>query len=163
VVKDQRMASKRSKKKPKPSKRAKPSPAARIDSLSAVFQALGARDPSYWARSQVTRGTDALARFVLLRALWLKMVEPGRLLARARADVHVGPAIDRLVARTNLADVDALVRITQELALKDALSVLDDPADNDEGIGWGVFRRDKTGAASARLAGLTGDLDASRP
>ena len=111
-----------------------------MESLAAVFSALGARDPKRWARSHVDTGADELARFVLLRALWLKTVEPGRLLARARKDKHVGGAIDRLLKRADIADLDALIRITQELALKDALTVLDDPADNDEGIGCNLGR-----------------------
>lgn len=137
--------------------------AARLASLTSVFQALGARDPKSWARSQVETGTDELARFVLLRALWLKVLEPGRLLARARTDALAGPAVDRLLKKVDLADLDAVVRLSQVHALQDALSVLDDPANTDDGISWGVFRRDKKGAPTARLDELLRDLDETRP
>ena len=136
---------------------------ARVESLTAVFTALGAREPRGWALSQVDSGTDELARFVLLRALWLKVLEPGRLLARAQEDEQAGPAVDRMLKKVDLADLDAVVRLAQATALRDLLSVIDDPGDTEGGIGWGVFRKDKTGAPVWRLEGLVDDLDATRP
>jgi hypothetical protein len=100
---------------------------------------------------------------VLLRALWLKVLEPGRMLARAQQDPHVGQAMTQMLRKVDLADLDALVRITQEHALRDALSVLDDPADDEQGISWAVYRRDRKGAPAARLARLIEDLDAAKP
>jgi hypothetical protein len=132
-------------------------------SLAAVFQALGARDPKRWARAHAKGGSDELARFVLLRALWLKVVEPGRMLARARRDAETGAAIDRMLTRVDLADLDRLVRVAQEHALSDALSVLDDPADDEQAISWAIYRRDKRGAPSSRLESLMRDLPAAKP
>lgn len=151
----------------KPSKTRHPpkgAPAAvRAASLAAVFQALGARDPKRWARAHAKGGSDELARFVLLRALWLKVVEPGRMLARARRDPETGAAIDRMLSRVNLADLDRLVRIAQEHALADVLSVLDDPAGDEQAISWAVYRRDKKGSPSSRLEALVRDLPAAKP
>lgn len=145
----------------RPAKSAPPAPLA--SSLAAVFQALGARDPKRWARAHAKGGSDELARFVLLRALWLKVVEPGRMLARARRDAETGAAIDRMLTRVDLADLDRLVRVAQEHALSDALSVLDDPADDEQAIRWAVYRRDKRGAPSSRLEALVRDLPAAKP
>jgi hypothetical protein len=146
-----------------PHRVAAPSPKDRIASLEAVFHALGAREPHAWARAHAKEGSDALARFVLLRALWLKVLEPGRMLARAQQDAHAGPAMAAMLRKVDLADLDALVRLTQEHALRDVLSVLDDPGDDDQAVSWAVYRRDKKGAPAARLTRLLDELDAARP
>ena len=160
----------RTRKKSSAARTRKPKPAVRekvredrVASLAAVFQALGARDPKRWARAHAKGGSDELARFVLLRAAWLKVLEPGRLLARAHADQELRVVVDRLLKKVDLADLDALVRATQAHALRDLLTVLDDPADEEQGISWGVYRRDKKGAPAARLGRLVEDLDAARP
>jgi hypothetical protein len=128
--------------------------------LVAVLRALGARDPDAWARSD---DAGVLERFVLLRALWMRVVEPGKLLARAKGHAHVGAAVDRLMGKADLADLDALVRLAQEQALTDILTVLDDPADDDGGVSWGVFHKDAKGKAVRRLGNLARDLDLARP
>ena len=140
-----------------------PSKAARISALAQVFQQLGARDPERWAREHVEKGTDELGRFVLLRALWLRTVEPGRLLASARKDGRVGDAVDRLMKSAALVDLDALVRFAQRTALDDVCRVLDDPSDNDDGIRWGLFRVDAAGTPLWPLAALRRDLGETEP
>lgn len=137
--------------------------AARQRALAQIFAALGATDPDAWARTHAAAEQDGIARFVLLRALWMKTVEPGRLLGRARAHAELGRTVDRLLGVADLADLDALVRLAQETALLDVITVLDDPADDDEGIHWGVFRRDARGQAMHRLEKLTRDLLAAKP
>jgi hypothetical protein len=137
--------------------------AARIAALTKVFEALGAEQPAKWARSHVENGIDELGRFVLLRALWMKVVEPGKLLARAKKDRNVGAAVDRLMKSADLADLDALIRVTQIFALGDVLSVLDDPADNEEGISWAIFRTDPKGLPLWSLESLVSALGDAKP
>ena len=136
---------------------------ARVGALAQVFKALGARNPERWATSHVDNGTDELGRFVLLRALWLRTVEPGRLLAQARKDKHAGDSVDRLFKKADIVDLDALVRYAQRAALTDICKVLDDPAHNDDGIRWSIFRIDATGMPLWPLAELRKDLDDTEP
>lgn len=135
----------------------------RIESLTQVFAALGAQQPSTWARSHVDGGYDELGRFVLLRALWLKAVEPGRLLGLARNEPEVAKAVDRLLQRADLADLDAVLRFAQKQALLDVCTVLDDPSAADEGIGWAVFRTDGRGLPLWTLDRLASGLTDSEP
>lgn len=135
----------------------------RVDALTQVFSALGAQRPATWARSHVEGGYDELGRFVLLRALWLKTVEPGRLLGLARNERAVSTAVDRLLKNADLADLDAIVRFAQKQALLDLCSVLDDPSASDEGIGWAVFRTDGRGLPLWTLDRLAAGLTDSEP
>lgn len=135
----------------------------RVDALTQVFAALGAQRPATWARSHVEGGYDELGRFVLLRALWLKTVEPGRLLGLARNEREVSSAVDRLLNNADLADLDAIVRFAQKQALLDLCSVLDDPSASDEGIGWAVFRTDGRGLPLWTLDRLAAGLTDSEP
>lgn len=135
----------------------------RIDALTQVFAALGAQRPSTWARSHVDAGHDELGRFVLLRALWLKAVEPGRLLGIARNEEEVGAAAERLIKVAGLADLDAIIRFAQKQALLDICSVLDDPSASDEGIGWAVYRTDGRGLPLWALDRLAAGLTDSEP
>lgn len=155
------------KKSARSSKPGKPSMAevteARVQALAKVFAALGARNAERWARTHVDEGSDELGRFVLLRAMWLRSIEPGRLLAAARRDRTAGPAIERMMKTANLADLDALVRYAQRTSLDDVCRVLDDPADNDDGIRWGVFRIDAKGLPLWSLDRLRTGLDDSEP
>lgn len=157
----------KAKSKTQPTRAAKPTAAelkkARVGALAQVFKALGAKNPERWALNHVDKGTDELGRFVLLRAMWFRTVEPGRLLASARKDKHVGDAVDRLFKKADLVDLDALVRYAQRAALTDICKVLDDPAHNDDGIRWSVFRVDATGMPLWPLAELKKDLDDSEP
>jgi hypothetical protein len=135
----------------------------RVDALAKVFAALGARNPERWARLHVDTGSDELGRFVLLRALWMRIVEPGRLLANAHSDENAGPAVGRLLKGASLADLDAIVRYAQRTALEDICEVLDDPAVNEDGIRWAVFRVDNTGMPLWTLDGLRSGLRDSEP
>lgn len=135
----------------------------RIDALTQVFAALGAQQPSTWARSHVEGGYDELGRFVLLRALWLKTVEPGRLLGIARNEPELAAAVDRLLKRAELADLDAILRFAQKQALLDLCTVLDDPSASDEGIGWAVYRTDGRGLPLWTLDRLAAGLTDSEP
>jgi hypothetical protein len=167
------MATKRKakKKSARPSKatasRAKPPTAkvteARVQALAKVFGALGARNAEQWARTHIDDGSDELGRFMLLRALWLRALEPGRLIAAARRDFRSRPAIDRLLDAASLEDLDALVRYAQRTALDDVCRVLDDPADNDDGIRWRVFRIDTKGQPLWPLDRLRAGLEDSAP
>ena len=135
----------------------------RIDALTQVFAALGAQEPLTWARSHVEGGYDELGRFVLLRALWLKTVEPGRLLGIARNEPELAIAVDRLLKRAELADLDAILRFAQKQALLDLCTVLDDPSASDEGIGWAVYRTDGRGLPLWTLDRLASGLTDSEP
>lgn len=136
--------------------------AQRIEQLAEVFRTLGARDPEKWARAHVERGTDELGRFVFLRALWLRMIEPGRLLGAARRDTSVGMAIDRIVKWVDLADLDALVRFAQRAAIDDVCKVLDGAAAED-GIRWSLFRTDDGGQPLWSLGKLQPAVDDAAP
>lgn len=135
----------------------------RIEALTQVFTALGAQRPASWARSHVSQGHDELGRFVLLRALWLKAVEPGRMLGIARNEPDVAAAAERLIKVAGLADLDALLRFAQKQALLDVCTVLDDPSASDEGIGWAVFRTDGRGLPLWTLDRLAAGLTDSEP
>jgi len=134
----------------------------RVEALAKVFQALGAKNPKRWAELHVEESTDELGRFVLLRALWLRLVEPGRLLANAASDAAAGPVVGRLMKTTSLADLDALVRFAQRTAVVDVCRVLDDTGEND-GIRWSLFRVDGGGQPLWPLSGLKADLDETEP
>lgn len=135
----------------------------RIGALTQVFAALGAQRPAVWARSHVDQGHDELGRFVLLRALWLKAVEPGRLLGIARNEPEVAAAAERLIKVAGLPDLDAVLRFAQKQALLDLCTVLDDPSASDEGIGWAVFRTDGRGLPLWALDRLVAGLTDSEP
>ncbi|MBI1945274.1 MAG: hypothetical protein HYS27_06235 [Deltaproteobacteria bacterium] len=135
----------------------------RIEALTQVFAALGAQRPAVWARSHVDQGHDELGRFVLLRALWLKAVEPGRLLGIARNEPEVAAAAERLIKVAGLPDLDAVLRFAQKQALLDVCTVLDDPSASDEGIGWAVFRTDGRGLPLWALDRLVAGLTDSEP
>jgi hypothetical protein len=136
---------------------------ARVQALAKVFAALGARNAETWARTHVDDGSDELGRFVLLRAMWLRSIEPGRLLANARKDRTAGPAVERLMKNASITDLDALIRFAQRSSLDDVCKVLDDPADNDDGIRWAVFRVDAKGLPLWTLDRLRTGLDDSEP
>lgn len=136
---------------------------ARVQALAKVFAALGARNAERWARTHVDDGSDELGRFVLLRAMWLRSIEPGRLLANARKDRNTGAAVERLMKTASIVDLDALIRYAQRTALDDVCKVLDDPADNDDGIRWAVFRVDAKGLPLWTIDRLRTGLDDSEP
>ncbi|HEY4222941.1 MAG TPA: hypothetical protein VGO62_16405 [Myxococcota bacterium] len=159
---------KKSGKKKKPAQKASKASAAelkqaRVMALTQVFKALGAKSPERWANNHVDNGSDELGRFVLLRALWFRTVEPGRLLASARKDKLVGPIVDRLSKSAGFADLDALLRFAQKTALDEVCRVIDDPADNDDGIRWALFRVDSKGLPLWPLANLRKDLSETEP
>ncbi|MCC7073799.1 MAG: hypothetical protein IT383_20990 [Deltaproteobacteria bacterium] len=156
-------AAPRSPKKAAPRARTTAIKQGRIEALTQVFAALGAQDPAAWARSHVDQGHDELGRFVLLRALWLKAVEPGRLLGIARNEPEVAAAAERLITVAGLADLDAVLRFAQKQALLDVCTVLDDPSASDEGIGWAVYRTDGRGLPLWPLDRLSAGLTDSEP
>ncbi len=138
--------------------------AARLVTMQTLFATLGARDPAQWAAAQLDSGVDEVTRFVLLRALWMKAVEPGRLLAKAQATAHVKDALARMLGTVSLTDVDALVRLAEEQVLHDVLGVLDDASGGADGaVGWGVFRTDARGAPVRRIAPLLARLHDAKP
>ena len=133
---------------------------ARIEALSSVFTALGARHPERWARSHVQDGVDQIGRFVFLRALWGRVVKDGRFLDKMRKNrSDLTPVVERLlIAGAQEDDITALVRALQVGLLVDLCQVLDDPADNDEGVRWGLWRMDKRGLPLWQLGDLRLDV-----
>ena len=142
-------------------KKAGPSKKERIEALAKVFHALGAKTPTSWATTHVEKGSDELGRFMLLRALWLRLVEPGRLLGTARSDHHIGSVVDRMLKTVSISDLDAIIRYAQRTAVNDVCKVLDDPGN--EGIRWGVFRVDPYGMPLWPLRDLRSGLADSEP
>ena len=67
-----------------------------IEKLTTLFRKLGARDPEQWARSQVDRGIDQVARYVFLRQAWKSVVPPGD---ASWIDAQVASANARCAAR----------------------------------------------------------------
>ena len=134
--------------------------ASRIAALTAAFTALGAPRPERWARSHVEDGVDQIGRFIFLRALWTRVVKDGRFLDKLRKDQGaLAPVVERLIlAGVAEADVVQLVRALQVQLLVDVAQILDDPADNDEGVRWGVWRMDKRGLPLWQLGDLRLDL-----
>ena len=134
--------------------------AARVEALSSVFTALGAREPERWARSHVEHGLDQIGRYVFLRALWSRVVKDGRFLDKLRHEPgETRAVVERLlVAGAREADLVALVRALQLHLLVDVAQILDDPSDNDEGVRWGLWRMDKRGLPLWQLPDLRLDL-----
>jgi len=133
---------------------------ARVEALTGVFTALGAREPERWARAHVEHGLDQIGRFVFLRGLWGRVVKDGRFLDRLRKERgEAGAVVERLL-QTGAAEEDlvALVRAQQVQLLVDLAQILDDPSDNDEGVRWGLWRMDKRGLPLWQLADLRLDV-----
>ncbi len=133
---------------------------ARVEALSRVFTTLGARHPERWARSHVQDGVDQIGRFVFLRALWGRIVKDGRFLDKMRKNKSaLTPVVERLlVAGADEGDLTTLVRALQVGLLVDLCQLLDDPADNDEGVRWGLWRMDKRGLPLWQLGDLRLDV-----
>jgi hypothetical protein len=133
---------------------------ARIEALTGVFTALGARDPERWARAHVEHGHDQIGRFVFLKGLWGRVVRDGRFLDRLRRDVGESrDVVERLLLRgAREADLVQLVRAMQVQLLVDLTQILDDPSDNDEGVRWGLWRMDRRGLPLWQLTDLRLDV-----
>lgn len=133
---------------------------ARIEALTGVFTALGARDPERWARAHVEHGHDQIGRFVFLKGLWGRVVRDGRFLDRMRRDVGESrEVVERLLlSGAREADLVQLVRAMQVLLLVDMTQILDDPSDNDEGVRWGLWRMDRRGLPLWQLTDLRLDV-----
>lgn len=134
--------------------------AARVEALTGVFTALGARDPERWARAHVEHGLDQIGRFVFLKALWNRVARDGRFLDRLRRDVGEShEVVERLLmCGAREADLVQLVRQMQVQLLVDMMQILDDPSDNDEGVRWGLWRMDRRGLPLWQLADLRLDV-----
>ena len=133
---------------------------ARVEALTGVFTALGARDPERWARAHVEHGHDQLGRFVFLKGLWGRVVRDGRFLDRMRRDAGGSrEVVERLMlSGARDADLVQLVRAMQVQLLVDLTQILDDPSDNDEGVRWGLWRMDRRGLPLWQLADLRLDV-----
>lgn len=105
-------------------------------------------------------GVDQIGRFVFLRALWGRIVKDGRFLDKMRKNQsELTPVVERLlIAGADEDDVTALVRALQVGLLVDLCQLLDDPADNDEGVRWGLWRMDKRGLPLWQLGDLRLDV-----
>lgn len=142
--------------------------------LTAIFKALGARDPEGWARSEVNEGINQLTRFLFLRAAW-KLVVPDRDTKWIDGALRpttpnaplsgLAPALERLLAKgTDRADVHEVVRCMQYELLFSLCYLLEDPtwAYEDTGelrpelekIAWGLFEVDEDGEPGRPIGGL---------
>ncbi len=133
---------------------------ARVEALTGVFTALGARDPERWARAHVEHGHDQIGRFVFLKGLWGRVARDGRFLDRMRRDPGESrDLVERLLmSGVDEADLVQLVRAMQVQLLVDFSQILDDPSDNDEGIRWGLWRMDRRGLPLWQLSDLRLDV-----
>jgi hypothetical protein len=140
-----------------------------IPELTALFEKLGAKDPSGWATSQITEGIPQLHRFLFLRQCWSHIIEEKQV---GWIDYHIrdaeenpqgsyagmGAALKRAVAagvsRHDLAEV---ARGVQAELLSQLCYLLDDNGLAEpvpKGVGWGLFQTDDDGNAIAPIYSL---------
>ncbi|MFF0277027.1 hypothetical protein [Streptomyces sp. NPDC004330] len=136
-----------------------PSQRRTAESLRTQFRALGAPDPSVWARSEIEENQPHLARSILLRSLWRGAIEswadPGAL--------EQVPAARRLLdAGADRADLALLARAVAYEAVFAVVDELDCGGDvNVSGVdvGWTVMETGEDGSSTGRpLTGLHEDL-----
>ena len=112
-----------------------------LKELTALFDKLGAPNPSAWAASQLREGIPQLTRFVFLRQAWRSVVDEGDSSwignAITRAESHptepyagVGHALRKLRAKgATDQDLTDLVRGMQAQLLFEFCYLLEDPGD----------------------------------
>jgi hypothetical protein len=140
-----------------------------LEQLTALFGALGARDPEQWAASQLREGIPQLHRYLFLRQAWKSIVpvEDSAWMAgfieAARRDPNapyagVGLALHRM-KESGVADRDIteLVRGMQAELLFQFCYLLADPGvdeDAAQDVAWGLFSVDEDGAPKEAIGGL---------
>ena len=122
-----------------------------IHVLTEQFARLGARDPSSWAKSQLSDGIEQLHRFLFLRQAWRQILPDGdtqwvpRAVQRAKAKptepyAGVGLALARCLEKgVDPRDLSDIVRGTQAEALFSFCYLLEDPGFEEpelEDVGW---------------------------
>ena len=141
----------------------------KLPELAALFEKLGACDPSGWARSQIEEGTPQLHRFLFLRQAWSHILAEeavgwvGYHIEEAEKDPSapysgMGAALKRAVAAgVSREDLSQIARGVQAELLCQLCYMLDDNGLNEEelkGIGWGLFQTDEEGNAIAPIYSL---------
>ena len=140
-----------------------------IETLTALFRKLGARNPEGWAGSQIREGIPQLTRFLILRKLWSYVVDEtdtawiDRWIASSEAGSQepfagVGHALRSLRARgaTN-EELTDLVRGMQAEMLSSFCYVLDDPYLEEPEvahISWALVQTDEDGTVLATIQAL---------
>jgi hypothetical protein len=140
------------------------------ETLAALFDRLGARDPRAWARSQVEEGIPQLHRFLFLRQAWSRVLDADdtRWIQDAIADADdrpdgpdagVGAALRRCVETgVSPRDLTVVARGLQAELLFRLCYLLDDPDLDEEeleDVAWGLFAVDDEGRpVPPRIAGL---------
>jgi hypothetical protein len=136
------------------------------------FQALGARHPENWARSQVEEGIPQYARFVFLREMWRNVINDGdtswidpqieQAESRPRdPGAGIGPALKRMLeAGASREDISEVVRVMQWSVLARIAYQLDDPgvveypSKEMPQVNWGLFEVDEDGEPLHPIDGL---------
>ena len=134
--------------------------------LIALFQKLGARDPSAWARFQINENIPQLARFLFLRQAWKLVVgdNDSTWLDEMRQANPNGPGGDAVAAIARLLaaggredDLTKLVRVMQWRLLFGLCQLLDDPGTIESEVrdfAWRLFRVDEDDRPIAIMPGL---------
>lgn len=134
--------------------------------LTALFERLGARDPSSWAQSQIHERIPQLARFQFLGQAWRLVVDENdtawiESALGVQADAP-GRAIHGALQRAlengiSKRDVTAIVRVMQRRLLFGLCYLLDDPGDVEPeaaDIAWSLFQVNDEGRPLAVINGL---------
>ncbi|WP_406096326.1 hypothetical protein [Streptomyces sp. NBC_01013] len=147
-----------------------------IDTLTGLFEALGADDPSGWAESEAEEDIPQLARFRLLRMVWQDIDEwstaAPHWVEAYRSEGLAGGAVERAL-RLGLTPAE-LGEIAREIARETAFGLLqgmDDPARGDvspgDGArlpGWRLAELSPEGEPTGRTLGaLHEDLNEAEP
>jgi len=145
-----------------------PIPASK-DELTALFRALGAREPEQWAASQVDEGIPQLLRFLFLKGAWENIPSEGdvawieREIESARKNPEqpyagLGRALE--VCRGKGVPASMLTEISRCLRAQMLFSVgylIDGPGYSHtlEDLSWGLFQTDEDGKPfGQQVAGL---------
>ena len=141
-----------------------------LESLTALFRKLGAREPELWAKSQLEERIPQLSRYLFLRQAWRLIVgaddDPGWIdsyirNAEAKPDAPYsgsGHALRSLRARgATDVELNELVRGIQAELLFGLCYLLEYPGDVEpeaRDIAWALFRLDEDGRPVEPIAGL---------
>lgn len=137
-----------------------------LDGLTAIFQAVGARDPEGWAKSQLEEGIPQLGRYLFLRQAWRCVVELEDRIWISELQ-ELGPndpgsegaeALRRMLSQgVSEQDITTLVRVKQWHLLFDICYLLSDPGELEAIVAdmeWGLFQTDENGAPVTPLEAL---------
>ena len=138
--------------------------------LTALFEKLGARDASDWARSQLKEGIPQLQRYLFLRQAWADVLGEAdttwidgsiQLALRNPGEPFAGLGLALERARSmgvSPRDLTEIARGVQVQLLFNLCYRLDDPMFEEEELedfSWGLFQMDEHGnPVSPRIGGL---------